>query len=108
MAYDHDLADRIREHVAREKGLTEKAMFGGLAFLIDGHMAVGASSRGGLMLRVDPAQTQTLLQQPKTRPFVMQGRETKGWLYVDGDVPDAELAQWISRGVAYAKSLPPK
>ena len=108
MAYDHDLADRIREHVAQEKGLTEKAMFGGLAFLIDGHMAVAASSKGGVMLRVDPTQTEILLQQPKTTPFVMRGREMNGWLYVDSDVSDDELAQWISRGVSYAKSLPPK
>ena len=79
-----------------------------VAFLINGHMAVSASSRGGLLLRVDPAQTESLLQQPKARPFEMRGREMSGWLHVDGDLSDDELAVWVGRGVAYVKSLPPK
>ena len=108
MAYDHELADRIRERVGREKNLSEKAMFGGLAFLINGHMAVCASSQGGVMLRVDPAQSEELIQQPKARRMVMRGREMDGWLYIDGDVPDDELAHWVDRGVRYVKSLPAK
>lgn len=110
MAYDEELADRVREHVEHEQGLTEKRMFGGLAFLIDGHMAVAANSKGGLMVRVDPADTETLLREPRARPMEMRGREMSGWLRVDvdADVSDEELASWVSRGVAYARSLPPK
>ncbi len=108
MAYDHELADRIREHVAGEKNVTEKAMFGGLAFLINGNMAVSASSRGGMLLRADPAEAELLRREPAARPFVMRGREMRGWLYVNGGVSDDELADWISRGVGYARSLPPK
>jgi TfoX/Sxy family transcriptional regulator of competence genes len=110
MAYDQELADLVREHVEHEKGLTEKRMFGGLAFLINGNMAVSASSKGGLLLRVDPAETESLLQQPRARPFEMRGREMSGWLHIDADasVPDDELAQWVRVGVTYARSLPPK
>jgi TfoX/Sxy family transcriptional regulator of competence genes len=108
MAYDHELADRIRERVAGEKNVTEKAMFGGLAFLINGNMAVSASGQGGMLLRADPADTEALLTKPAARPFVMRGREMRGWLYVDGSVSDEELSDWVSRGVGYARSLPPK
>ena len=110
MAYDDELADRVHEHVEHEKGLTEKKMFGGFAFLINGNMAVAASSKGGLMLRVDPAETDALLREPKARPFEMRGREMNGWLRIDMDAEsdDEELASWIRRGVAYARSLPPK
>ena len=110
MAYDEELADRVRAQVEQESGLTEKRMFGGLAFLIDGHMAVSASSKGGLMVRIDPADTEALLREPNARPFEMRGREMDGWLRVDVDASagDDELAPWISRGVAYARSLPPK
>ena len=110
MAYDQELADRVREHVEQEKGLTEKRMFGGLAFLINGNMAVSASSKGGLLLRVDPADTERLLGEPRARPFEMRGREMNGWLHVEADasVPDVELARWIRIGVTYARSLPPK
>ena len=110
MAYDEELAERVREHVEREKGLTEKRMFGGLAFLINGNMAVSASSKGGLLLRVDPTNTDALLREPHARPFEMRGREMNGWLHIDADasVPDDELARWIRIGVTYAKSLPPK
>jgi len=110
MAYDEELADRVREHVEPEKGLTAKRMFGGLAFLINGNMAVSASSKGGLLLRVDPADTERLLGEPRARPFEMRGREMNGWLHIDADasVPDDELAQWIRIGVTYARSLPPK
>jgi TfoX/Sxy family transcriptional regulator of competence genes len=110
MAYDEQLADRIRGQLASEAGLTEKRMFGGLAFLINGNMAVSASGQGGLLLRVDPAQTEQLAGEPRARPFVMRGREMDGWLRVetDGLDSDAEFARWVSRGVAYARSLPPK
>jgi hypothetical protein len=110
MTYDDDLADRVRETVAQEKGLTEKKMFGGLAFLINGNLAVAASSKGGLMLRVDPVETQDLLRDGRAEPFEMQGRKMNGWLRVaaDDETPDDELAQWVQRGVSYAKSLPPK
>ena len=110
MAYDEELADRVREHVEQEGGLTEKKMFGGLAFLIDGRMAVCVGSKGGLMLRIDPADTDVLLRDPRARPFEMRGREMTGWLGIDVDAraTDEELASWIRRGVAYARTLPPK
>jgi hypothetical protein len=109
MAYDEELADRIREHLEQEQGLTEKKMFGGLAFLINGRMAVAAGSRGDVMLRCDPADTERLLLDPHARPFEMRGREMVGWLQLDASgLPEDVLDQWIQRGVTYAKSLPPK
>ncbi len=110
MAYDDELANRIREVVQGERGLTEKRMFGGLAFLISGNMAVSASSRGGLLLRVDPAQTESLVSEPQVRRFEMRGREMDGWLRVDREAlkTDDALRRWVSRGVARARSLPPK
>ena len=108
MAYDEDLANRIRELVAGEPGVTEMRMFGGLAFLIGGHMSVAASGQGGLMVRVAPEDTEDLLAKPHTRPFEMRGREMQGWLRVDleGLRTKRQLAPWVSRGVAYARSLP--
>jgi TfoX/Sxy family transcriptional regulator of competence genes len=110
MAYDEDLADRVRELVAGEADITEQAMFGGLAFLVGGNMAVAASGQGGLMVRVEPEETETLLEQPHTRPFEMRGREMSGWLRVDSEGlhKERELAPWVARGVAYARSLPAK
>jgi TfoX/Sxy family transcriptional regulator of competence genes len=110
MAYDQELADRIREVVLDEGGLTEKRMFGGLAFLINGNMAAGASSTGGMLLRIDPAQTDSLVSEPHVRRFEMRGREMDGWLRVDAEVldTDAELRRWVSHGVTFARSLPPK
>ncbi|MGI8863004.1 MAG: TfoX/Sxy family protein [Solirubrobacteraceae bacterium] len=110
MAYDEDLADRIRELVADENGLSEKKMFGGLAFLIGGHMAVSASGQGGLLLRIDPAQTDELADEPHAEPFVMRGRGMQGWLRVHpaGVATTQELVRWVGLGVAYARSLPPK
>jgi len=104
MAYDEDLADRIRALVAGEPGLTEKRMFGGLAFLIDGNLAVSASGQGGLMVRVDPAETESLLDEPTVRRMVMRGRELNGWLRVES-VDDDAFETWVRRGVAYARSL---
>ena len=83
MAYDEDLADRIRALVAGEAGLTEKKMFGGLAFLIGGNMAVAASGKGGLMVHVDPASSDALVTETNARLMEMRGREMKGWLRVD-------------------------
>ena len=110
MAYDEDLANRIRELIAAEDGLTEKKMFGGLAFLIDGNMSVGVSGQGGLMVRVDPDETQALAAKPHARPFEMRGREMRGWLRVDdeGLHTKRQLEPWVRRGVAYARSLPAK
>lgn len=110
MAYDEDLAERLREVVAAEKGLTEKRMFGGLAFLIDGHLAVSASGRGGLLLRVDPARTDEFVEPPHVGRFVMRGREMEGWLRVDAVAVESDdaLRRWIAHGVAYARSLPAK
>ena len=110
MAYDEDLANRIRELVADESAVTEKKMFGGLAFLIGGNMAVAASGQGGLMVRVDPEETDALLEKPHTRPFEMRGREMRGWLRVDDDGVRTKrgLEPWVKRGVAYARSLPAK
>src|SRR3954470_17477411 len=108
MAYDEAPAPRIREHAAGEP-VEEKRMFGGLAFLLGGHMAVAASGQGGLMLRVDPGETQTLLGEPHVAPMVMRGRELNGWLRVDATgLDDATLETWVRRGVTYAQSLPPK
>jgi len=110
MAYDEELGNRIREHVEHEPGLTEKRMFGGLAFMINGHMAVSAGSKGGLLLRVDPAETDSLVREPHVGRFVMRGREMDGWLRVDPEAfeTDEELGRWISIGVSYARSLPAK
>ena len=110
VAYDEDLAERIRDAVAGEDGLTEKRMFGGLAFLINGNMAVSASGQGGLLLRVDPAQTEQLVRAPHARRFEMRGREMDGWLRIDPDAlgTDADLTRWVTLGVTYAQSLPPK
>ena len=110
MAYDEDLANRIRELIANEPDLTEMRVFGGLAFLIGGHMSVGVSGQGGLMVRVDPEETDALLDEPHAQPFQMRGRAMRGWLRVDGDGVQSQeqLEPWVRRGVAYARSLPPK
>jgi TfoX/Sxy family transcriptional regulator of competence genes len=110
MAYDEDLANRIRELVADTPGVAEKKMFGGLAFLVGGNMAVAASGQGGLMVRIDPGETDHLLRKPHARPFEMRGRPMDGWLRVDaeGVRTKRQLEPWVKRGVAYARSLPPK
>jgi TfoX-like protein len=110
MAYDEELAHRIREVVQGESGLTEQRMFGGLAFMINGNMAVSASGQGGLLLRVDPAQTAELIQPPQVRRFEMRGREMDGWLHIDPSAvqADADFRRWVRTGVSYARSLPPK
>jgi TfoX/Sxy family transcriptional regulator of competence genes len=110
VAYDEELAHRLRELLAGEDGVTEQAMFGGLAFLIGGHMAVAASGQGGLMVRVAPEETAALVAQPHAQPFVMRGKEMDGWLRVaaEGVTTKRQLERWVARGVAYARTLPPK
>jgi TfoX/Sxy family transcriptional regulator of competence genes len=110
VAYDEDLADRIRELIAGEPGVTEKKMFGGLAFLVGGNMAVSASGQGGLLLRVDPAETDELVGTTSAEIAVMQGREMPGWLRIAAEhvAGDPELEAWVRRGTAFARSLPPK
>jgi TfoX/Sxy family transcriptional regulator of competence genes len=110
MAYDEQLAARLRDLVEGEPGLTERKMFGGLSFLVNGNMAVAASGKGGLLLRVDPEQTETLLAEPHADEFHMQGRGMRGWLRVDdaGVESDDDLGRWAEIGLAYARSLPPK
>jgi TfoX/Sxy family transcriptional regulator of competence genes len=109
MPYDQALAARIRSLVD-EPDVTEKKMFGGLAFLIGGNMAVAASGQGGILVRVDPAESEELVATTPARPMEMRGREMAGWLRVaDEDVAgEGELASWVERGVTYAQSLPAK
>lgn len=110
MAFDEDLAVRIRDLVRAESGLTEKKMFGGLAFLIGGNMAISASGQGGVLVRVDPARSDELAGRPHAEVAVMRGREMAGWLRVDADGvrTKAQLQRWVDEGVAYARSLPGK
>ena len=110
MAYDEELAGRIRELVSGESDLTEQRMFGGLAFLIGGNMAVAASGQGGVLVRVDPAESDELVATTSARPMEMRGRQMRGWLRVDADEVRAEreLAKWVELGTTYARSLPAK
>lgn len=110
MAYEEELAHRVRELIGEEPGLSEMRMFGGLAFLLDGNMAVAVSSKGGLMLRHDPSETDELLARAHTREMLMRDRPAKGWLRVDpeGVKTKRQLQSWVRRGVAFARTLPPK
>lgn len=110
MAYDEDLAGRIRELIAGQPGVTEKKMFGGLAFLINGNLSVSASGRGGLLLRVDPEQSDELLGRAHAHPFEMRGRSMQGWLRIEpeGVKTKRQLERWVAHGVSYARSLPSK
>jgi TfoX/Sxy family transcriptional regulator of competence genes len=110
VAYDEDLANRIRGPIDGDPDVTGKKMFGGLAFLVGGNMSLAASGQGGLMVRVDPQDTDALLTKPHARPFEMRGRELQGWLRVDAEGlrTKRQLDPWVGRGVAYARSLPPK
>lgn len=110
MAYDELLADRIRKLVAAERGVKEQKMFGGVAFLIGGHMSVAASGQGGLLLRANPDDAEALTAKPHVSPMVMRGRPMKGWLRVaaDGVRTKKQLESWVKRGLAYARSLPAK
>jgi TfoX/Sxy family transcriptional regulator of competence genes len=110
MAYDADLADRIRELVASEPRVTEKKMFGGLAFLIEGNMAVAASGQGGVLVRVDPARSEALLATSRATKMVMRGRAMNGWLRVAPEHvrTKRQLSRWVGMGVTFARSLPAK
>jgi TfoX/Sxy family transcriptional regulator of competence genes len=110
VAYDEDLANRIRELLAGEPGVTEKKMFGGLAFLIGGNMAVSASGQGGLLVRCAPEETDKLVAKPHAARFEMRGREMDGWLRVDdkGVKTKRQLDPWVKTGASYARSLPAK
>ena len=110
MAYHEDLAHRVREQLAGESGVSEKAMFGGLAFLLDGNIAVELSSGGELMVRVGPDGTDAALARAHTRLFDMTGRPMRGWILVapEGIKTKRQLASWVSRGVQYARTLPAK
>ena len=110
MAYDEELADRIRELIGEDADLSEKKMFGGLAFLIRGNMAVAASGQGGILVRVDPAESDALVETTSAHPMEMRGRQMRGWLRVDSEDVRAErqLAKWVDVGTTYARSLPPK
>jgi TfoX/Sxy family transcriptional regulator of competence genes len=110
MAYDENLADRIRELLAGEADLTQQKMFGGLAFLIGGNMAVAASGQGGVLVRVDPAASDALVARTSARPMEMRGREMPGWLRVGPEDlrTKRQLAKWVALGTTYARSLPAK
>jgi TfoX/Sxy family transcriptional regulator of competence genes len=110
MAYDEELASRIRALTVGESGLTEQKMFGGLAFLVNGNMSLAASGQGGILVHVDPDESEALTESTSAVPFVMRGRAMRGWLRVDA--PDVrgepELARWVELGVSFARSLPAK
>lgn len=110
MTFDDDLANRVRELLAKDPDTTEKRMFGGLAFLVNGHMSVSVSRLGGLLVRVAPSETQSLLARANVFPFEMRGREMTGWLRVDdaGLRTKRQLQSWVDRSVSYARSVPPK
>jgi TfoX/Sxy family transcriptional regulator of competence genes len=110
MAYDTELADRVRGLLTFDPDVVEKKMFGGLSFLIGGHLAVGVSGSGGLLMRAEPDETEELLTQPHVEPFVMRGRAMNGWVRVGAEAveDDSELKRWVESGVGYARSLPPK
>ncbi len=110
VAYDEDLANRIRELIGAEEGVAEKRMFGGLAFLIGGNMSVSVSGRGGLLLRCDPNETDALREKPHAGAFEMRGRVMDGWLLIDaeGVRTKRQLERWVTIGVTYARSLPAK
>jgi len=110
MAYDEDLATRIRDLIGPDPDLTEKKMFGGLAFLIRGHMAISASGQGGVLVHVDPERSGDLVATTKATTAVMQGREMPGWLRVSAEdlASDDDLGRWVDIGIEHARSLPPK
>jgi TfoX/Sxy family transcriptional regulator of competence genes len=110
MAYDEDLANRLRELLADEDAITERKMFGGLAFLLNGHMSVSASGQGGLLARIDPAETDAVLAKEHVSRMEMRGRTMDGWVRVapEGVRTKRQLEPWVKRSVTYVKTLPPK
>ncbi|MEN0015103.1 MAG: TfoX/Sxy family protein [Solirubrobacteraceae bacterium] len=109
MAYDEELAFRLRAALETTEGITSKRMFGGMAFLLHGHMAIAASSKGNLMVRIDPAEHDAALGEKHVEPMIMGGRETRGWIRVaEPGYDDDDLQRWIARAVAFTGSLPPQ
>lgn len=110
MAYDEDLAHRLRDLLAEEDAITEQRMFGGLAFLLHGHMSVSASRNGGLLARIDPADAEAALARPHVTPMQMGGRTMDGWITVapEGLKTKRQLAGWVKRSVTFVNTLPPK
>jgi TfoX/Sxy family transcriptional regulator of competence genes len=110
MAYDEELAERVRALIGDEPAVTEQRMFGGLAFLIGGNMAIAASGQGGILVRADPEESEALVAASTARPMEMRGREMRGWLRVEAEdvATDAELAKWVDVGSTFARSLPAK
>ena len=110
MAYDAQLADRIRELLLFDPDVAEKRMFGGLSFLINGHIAVAVSGRGGLLMRAEREQREQLLAMPYVEPWMMRGRELEDWVRVGEEAvaEDADLRWWVGAGVDLARALPPK
>ena len=110
MAYDEEIAERIRELVSAQPGVSERKMFGGLAFLIGGNMAVAASGQGGILVRVDPEQADSLAADTDAQTAAMRGREMRGWLRVDSEnlQNEQQLEKWVDLGTTYARSLPTK
>ena len=110
MAYDEKLAERIRELIAGEPGLKEQRMFGGLAFLVGGNMAIAASGQGGVLVHVDPDESDALVAKTDAVLFEMRGRSMRGWVRVDAEHvrTKRQLAKWVELGTSYARSLPPK
>ena len=110
MAYDEELADRVRASLPKDAAVSEQAMFGGLAFLVGGNMAVAASGQGGLLVRVDPGSSEQLMATTTAVPMEMRGRPMRGWLRVSADQvrTKRQLSKWVDLGVGYASSLPSK
>lgn len=110
MAYDEDLADRIRELLGTQRGVTEKKMFGGLAFLVKGNMAIAASGQGGILVRSDPEEGEKLIARGSAQPMVMRGRSMAGWLRIDAEAvrTKRQLERWVKLGTDYARTLPSK
>jgi hypothetical protein len=110
MAYDEALAERVRAVISLRENVTEKKMFGGIAFMVGGNMACGVSSSSELIVRLDPEESQRALAEPHVRVFDMTGRPMRGWLLVEpaGIETDDQLAGWVDAGADFAASLPPK
>ena len=110
MAYDEALTERIRDLILGTASVSERKMFGGLVFMVDGHMAIAASGQGGILARVDPAEADALLEGPHVESMVMRDRPMRGWLRVDAALvaDDAQLQEWVDRCVAFVETLPPK
>lgn len=109
MAYDEQLADRIRSLIGADRDVVEKRMFGGVGFMTAGNLAIAASGQGGILVRVDPDDSERLVAETAAEVAVMRGRPMAGWLRVASEhLGGDELARWVERGAGYARSLPAK